>query len=56
LDAGLTILLRKRITAARFIEVKPGWSNSNLAGFSKERYGSKWTVLPMMMMSYIVYQ
>jgi hypothetical protein len=46
LDARLTILLRKRITVAKFNEVKTG---SNLAEYSKERHGSKSAVLPMMM-------
>jgi hypothetical protein len=37
----------KKITVAKSRKVKPG---SNLGGYSKEGYGSKSAVLPMMMM------
>jgi hypothetical protein len=46
LDARLTTLLCKSISIAKSKEVKTG---SNLAGSSKEGYGSKSAVLPMMM-------
>jgi hypothetical protein len=43
----LKTLLCKRITFAKFKELKPG---SNLEEFPKEGYGAKSSVLPMMMM------
>jgi hypothetical protein len=49
----MTTLLCKRVTVAKFKEVKTG---SNLAESSKEYYGSKRAVLPMMkMMIYLNY-
>jgi hypothetical protein len=47
LDARLTHLLCKKITVAKSKEVKIG---SNLAESSKEGYGSKRDVLPMVML------
>jgi hypothetical protein len=47
LEARLTTLLCKRIIVARFKQMKTG---CNLAEFSKEGYGSKGAVLPLMMM------
>jgi hypothetical protein len=47
LDARLTALLCKIITAVKFKEVKTG---CNLVEPSKEGYGSKLAVLPVMMM------
>jgi hypothetical protein len=48
LDARLaTLLCKRKITVAKSKEVKTG---SNLAESSKEGYGSKRAVLPMMMM------
>jgi hypothetical protein len=42
----LITLLCKKTVIAKTKEVKPG---SNVVEFSKEGYGSKWAVLPMMM-------
>jgi hypothetical protein len=50
LDAGLTTLLRKKITVAKSKEMETGCS---LAESSKEGCGSKRAVLPMMMMMMI---
>jgi hypothetical protein len=47
LDARLTTLLFKIVIVAKSNEVKTG---CNPAEFSKEGYGSKRDVLPMMMM------
>jgi hypothetical protein len=47
LETRLTTLLCKRITVVKSRDVKTG---SNLAELSKEGYGSKRAVLPMMMM------
>jgi hypothetical protein len=52
LDARLIILLCKNITVAKTKEVKTGY---NMAEFSKEGYGSKRPVLPMMMMMIMIY-
>jgi sporulation protein YlmC with PRC-barrel domain len=49
LDARLTTLLYKKITVAKSKEVK---TVSNLAVSSKEGYGSKRFVSPMMMVIY----
>jgi hypothetical protein len=46
-DIRLKTLLRKRITVAKSKKVKTG---SNLAEFSKEVYGSKSSVLSMVIM------
>jgi spore maturation protein SpmB len=53
LDARLTPLLCKKITVAKSRQVKTG---SNLAESSKEGYGSKRAVLPMVMMMIVIYQ
>jgi hypothetical protein len=53
LDARLTTLLCKRVTVAKYKDVKTG---SKLVTFYKESYCSKSAVLPMMMNSlYFVY-
>jgi hypothetical protein len=52
LDARLATLLCKKIIVAKSKEVKTGYS---LAESSKEGYGSKWAVLPMMMIMMIMY-
>jgi hypothetical protein len=53
LDAKLTTLLCKKIIVTKSKEVKPGYS---LAEYSKDGYGSKGAVLPMvMMMKTLVY-
>jgi hypothetical protein len=62
LDARLVTLLCKRIIVANAKEVKAGWSSSqqhsrkwiNLEKSSKEGYGSKGAVLPMMKMMMII--
>jgi hypothetical protein len=52
IDARLTTLLYKKNTAAKSKEVRTGWSNSRqIWHSSKEGYGSKRAVLPMMMNS-----
>jgi hypothetical protein len=50
LDAGLTTLLCKKITDAKSKEVK---TESSVAESSKEGYGSKGAVLPMITMMII---
>jgi hypothetical protein len=47
LDARLTSLPRKKITVAKSKEEK---TESNLAEYSKEDYGSERAILPMLMM------
>jgi hypothetical protein len=51
LDSSLTTLLCKKITVVELKEVKAGF---NLEESSKEGYGPKRAVLPMMMM--IIYK
>jgi hypothetical protein len=48
LDSRLTTLLWKRIIVSKSKKVKTGWS-TNLAESSKEGYGFKMAVFPLMM-------
>jgi hypothetical protein len=46
-------LLCKQIIVAKSKEVKTGWSKTNVAESSKEGYGSKRAVLPMISLAHI---